>query len=83
VHGCSSVDQGRSKTNFGLLSFSFLNFLNEIIIQVGNFGTQALNIRVEILIIKNHLGESIASQSINLSVLFTFKRMICWLITIG
>ena len=38
VHGCCSVDQGRStETKFGLPSVPFLNFLNKIVIQVGNF----------------------------------------------
>jgi len=38
VHGYCSIDQGRpTETKFGLSSVPFLNLLNKIVIQVGNF----------------------------------------------
>jgi len=38
VHGCCSVDQDRpTETKFGLPSVPFLNLLNKIVIQAGNF----------------------------------------------
>jgi len=38
VHGYYSVDQGRpAETKFELPSVPFLNLLNKIVIQVGNF----------------------------------------------
>ena len=59
MHGCCGVDQGRPiETKFGFLSITFLNLLNKIVIQVGNLNKQVLNIKIEILIIKSHLGKA-------------------------